>query len=266
MLVALGFATRDRQGVYAPSAGLADLLDDRDALDTLLAEARTALLQAGDLAGRARGGLDEGWHHEDPEILRSQGVLSAGAVPIIAERLVPSLDDLGERLEAPGAAALDVGTGVAAVAIGLCRRFEALRVVGLEPAAAPMAEARANVTASGLEDRIELRAQRVEDLADEAAFDLAFLPIVFLATETLRSGLAAVLRALKPGGWVLMASITAPGDDLAPALARLKATLWGSAALSPEAVAALAEEVGYAEVRFFPGPSATLTPIVARRG
>jgi predicted O-methyltransferase YrrM len=254
VLVALGFA-------------LAALLRDREALDALLGEARTALLQASDLAARARAGLAEGWHHEDPEILRSQGATSAAAVPVIAERLVPSLDGLAERLGAPTAAALDVGTGVAAVAIGLCRRFPALHVVGLEPASAPLAEARRNITAAGLESRIELRAQRVEDLADEAAFDLAFLPIVFLATDTLRSGLTAVLRALRPGGWVLMASMAVPGDDLAPALARLRATLWGSEALPPEAVGALAEEVGYAEVRFFGGgPGATLTPIVARRG
>ena len=265
VLVARGFATRDG-GTYAASAGLAALLADRDAIDALVAETRTALLQAADLGQRGRG-FDEGWHHEDPEILRTQGVTSAAAVPVIAERLVPSLDDLGERLQAPGAAALDVGTGVAAVAIGLCRCFPALRVVGLEPAAAPLAEARANIMAAGLESRIELRAQRVEDLADEASFDFAFLPIVFLSTETVRSGLAAVLRALRPGGWVMMASLAVPGDDLEPALARLKATLWGSEALAPEAVGRLAEEVGYGEVRFFPGVSgATLIPIVARRG
>jgi SAM-dependent methyltransferase len=242
---------------------------DRPASDRMSAALRANMLQAADLAERARGRNAvslEGWRHEDPEILRTEGVISAAAVPLIAYDLAPSLDDLEERLESPGAAALDVGTGVAAVAIGLARQFPALRVVGLEPAAAPMAEARRNVVSAGLEDRIELRAQRVEELVDEAAYDFAFLPIVFLATETVRSGLAAVHRALRPGGWVMMGSLGVPGDDVGPALARLKATLWGSEALAPEQVGRLAEEVGYDEVRFFPGPDASIIPIVARRG
>jgi SAM-dependent methyltransferase len=268
VLVALGLVERDGSR-YRAAPGLAELAADREALERLAAESRTTLLQAGDLSARGRSGAlqGDGWQHSDPEILRTQGITSAAAVPVIAERLVPTLDDLGERLAAEGAAALDVGTGVAAVAIGLCHRFPALHVVGLEPAAAPLAEARRNVMAAGLESRIELRTQRVEDLADEERFDFAFLPIVFLSTDTLRSGLAAVHRALRPGGWVLMGSLGVPGDDLGPALARMKATLWGSAALPPEQVGRLAEEIGYTEVRFFPGVSgATLIPIVARRG
>jgi SAM-dependent methyltransferase len=268
VLVAVGFATREN-GSYRASPGLVEVGSDPNAAERLSAELRTALLQASELSARGRDKdlAVEGWRHEDPEILRTQGVTSAAAVPVIAERLIPSLGDLEERLERPGSAALDVGTGVAAVAIGLAQHFPALHVVGLEPASAPMAEARANVAAAGLDDRIELRSQRVEDLADEAAFDFAFLPIVFLATDTLRTGLSAVLRALRPGGWVLMGSLGVPGDDLGPALARLKATLWGSEALPPEEVGRLAEELGYDEVRFFPGAAgATLVPIVARRG
>jgi SAM-dependent methyltransferase len=268
VLVAVGFATREG-GIYRASPGLAAVGADRDAAERLSAELRTTLLQAAELSARGRGKDFEGdgWHHEDPEILRTQGVASAAAVPVIAQRLIPSLGDLGDRLDRPGGAALDVGTGVAAVAIGLAQHFPALHVVGLEPAAAPMAEARRNVAAAGLEDRVELRAQRVEDLADEAAFDFAFLPIVFLATDTLRSGLASVLRALRPGGWVLMGSLGVPGDELGPSLARLKATLWGSEALAPEEVGRLAEEIGYDEVRFFPGEAqrAALVPIVARK-
>jgi SAM-dependent methyltransferase len=264
VLAAVGFVTREN-GTYRASPGLAAVGADPDAAARLSAELRTALLQAAELSARGSGKAfgDEGWNHDDPELLRTQGVASAAAVPVIAQRLIPSLSDLGERMSQPGAAALDVGTGVAAVATGLANHFPELRVVGLEPAAAPMAEARRNIAAAGLEGRIELRSQRVEDLADEDAFDFAFLPIVFLATDTLRSGLASVLRALRPGGWVLMGSLGVPGDELGPALARLKATLWGSEALPPEEVGRLAEEIGYDEVRFFPGGN--LIPIVAQK-
>ena len=58
----------------------------------------------------------------------------------------------------------------------MCRLFPTVRAVGLEPAQAPLALARRNVAGAGLEDRIELRGQRVEELADEEAFDVAWLP------------------------------------------------------------------------------------------
>jgi len=52
------------------------------------------------------------------------------------------------------------------------RLFPRLRVIGLEPQDAPLAEARRNVAAAKLGEHIELRAQRIEDLADREAFDL----------------------------------------------------------------------------------------------
>jgi SAM-dependent methyltransferase len=268
VLGALGLATWDEAAqAFAATPALAPLIDDPGLGARLGAQARSALLQAADLGARAREGtLDlEGWRHEDPEILQLQGVSSSGAVPALASAF-PSLGDLGERMQRPGAAALDVGTGVAAIAIALAQRFEHLRVVGLEPARAPLGEARRNVVAAGLEQRIELRAQRVEDLADESAFDFVFMPTAYLSAAALRRGLAAVERALRPGGWVVLGALGAPDGALAPAVERLRATLWGSEALAPEAVAALCEEAGLIDVRVLDAPAeADLVPIAARR-
>jgi hypothetical protein len=50
----------------------------------------------------------------------------------------------------------------------------------LEPAAAPLAQARANVAAAQLADRIELRQQGVEQLQDSKAFDMAYVAQVFI--------------------------------------------------------------------------------------
>jgi len=268
VLGGLGLAEWDEATqAYRPAAAAAALIDDPGLGERLAAEARSALLQAADLGVRAREGtLDlEGWRHEDPEILQLQGVSSSGAVPALAAAF-PTLGDLAERMERPGAAALDVGTGVAAIAIALARRFEHLRVVGLEPARAPLGEARRNVVAAGLEQRIELRAQRVEDLADESAFDFVFMPTAYLSAAALRRGLAAVERALRPGGWVVLGALGAPGGELAPAVERLRATLWGSEALEPAAVAVLCEEAGLRDVRVLEPPAeADLVPIAARR-
>jgi SAM-dependent methyltransferase len=268
VLDGLGLATWDAPAAaYRPAPALTPLLEDPGLGRRLAAQARSALLQAADLGSRAREGtLDlDGWRHEDPEILQLQGVSSSAAVPALAGAF-PTLGDLAARMQQPGATALDVGTGVATIAIALARRFEHLHVVGLEPARAPLSEARSNVVAAGLEHRIQLRAQRVEDLADESAFDFVFMPTAYLSAAALRRGLAAVHRALRPGGWVVLGALAATGGALAPAIERLRATLWGSEALEPAAVAALCEEAGLVDVRVLDAPAeAGLVPIAARR-
>lgn len=83
------------------------------------------------------------------------------------------MEGVVERLRAPTASFLDVGSGVGALAIELCRIWPHLRVVGLVPQAVPLAEGQRNVAAAGPGDRIELRAQRVEQMTEHEAFDLA---------------------------------------------------------------------------------------------
>jgi len=120
-----------------------------------------------------------------------------------------------------------VGTGVAALDVGLCRRFPQLRAVGLDPLMDAVDEARANVKAHSLADRVQLREGRVEDLDDRDAFDLVHVPAMFLPPAVLDAGLTRVHRALRPGGWVLVQTVSPRGDALQCAVLRLVCTLWG---------------------------------------
>lgn len=79
-----------------------------------------------------------------------------------------------DRLNTHGAAVLDVGAGVGGICVAAARLWPNARVVGLEPAPAPLAEAHRNVAASGVGDRIELRSIRLDELTDIDAFDLAW--------------------------------------------------------------------------------------------
>jgi SAM-dependent methyltransferase len=232
------------------------------------ADARNAVLQADALARQAlAGALAPGWGHDDPAILETQGVMSGRAIEPLTRFVFPALAGLEERLAAPGAGFLDVGAGVAAVSIELCRRFPAVRAVGLEPAAAPRELARARVVAAGLADRIEIRDQLVQDLADSDAFDLVWLPLNFLPEPVAATALQTVRRALKPGGYVLISTLGVPqeGGDLGDALAAFRTVLWGGAAIAPERAAALVEAAGFADVRTLPRTPARMTPLVARR-
>jgi predicted O-methyltransferase YrrM len=191
--------------------------------------------------------------------------MSAGAIDFIEAHMLPTLDGLAERLDSGTGAFLDVGAGVGAIAIGFCAHHPRLRAVALEPLEAPLALARRNVEAAGLADRVEVRRQLVQDLEEEAAFDLAWLPGNFLAADVMPAALDAVRRALKPGGWLLNACLGGGDDSPRAAAARLRAVLWGGDAPVPEAVAAQLEARGFADVRLLPRMASGLVPMVARR-
>ncbi|HXJ34286.1 MAG TPA: hypothetical protein VMS22_09655, partial [Candidatus Eisenbacteria bacterium] len=82
-----------------------------------------------------------GWSFDDPALLQSQGRLSTPVAQVIAQ-IVPTLGELGARLGSDGATFLDVGTGVAWLAIAMATTFPALRVVGLDVFAPALALAR----------------------------------------------------------------------------------------------------------------------------
>lgn len=263
VLVAAGLARREG-GVIVGAPGLGPLLAP-DAKEVLLAGLRSTDLQSRQLIeGARRGVLAPGWQHSDPELLQAQGLSGKGAIAGMIQgiRMLPQLE---ARLHQPTARFLDVGVGV--IAIELCRHYPALRVVGLDPAAAPLAQARHNAAAANLADRIELRQQRVEDLRETEAFDFAYLAQVFIPDAAFEAGLRNVWRALRPGGWLGMPAISAAGTDLPAALARLRNILWGGGARLPEQVAETAREVGFTAVQIVPagpGPGA-VRAIVAQR-
>ena len=80
--------------------------------------------------------------------------------------MIPRIDGLAARLECPTASFLDVDVGVAALSITMARLWPALRVVGIDLWEPALALARQYVADADLGDRIELRQQAVEELAD----------------------------------------------------------------------------------------------------
>jgi 2-polyprenyl-3-methyl-5-hydroxy-6-metoxy-1,4-benzoquinol methylase len=263
VLVALGFARRSGE-TYEAVAGLQPMLAD-EAIGQLLANLRTTYQQSRDLVDRAkRRTLSAGWAYTDPEILYAQGASGRAGARAMAEQGVPQLPGLVERLSAPSASFLDVGVGVGVIAIEMCRAYPRLHVVGLEPADAPRRGALANIEAAGFSDRIEIRDLRVEDLADVEAYDLVYLPQVFLPEDAFVRGLTTVWRALRPGGWLSLPAISAAGDDFQATLSRLRNTLWGGGARLPQEVAEAVTRSGFTDVqvRSVGGPRHT---VLARR-
>jgi len=265
VLVTVDLLQRDGD-VYSSAQSLLPLLQ-APFRDPLLAEVRSAYLQSREMIDAAkRRTLKTGWYYTDPEILTAQGTPGGLLFSMLSQTLFPRLDGLQEALQRPTAAFLDVGTGVSTIAIQMCRLFPTLHVVGIEPQDAPMAEARRNVAAAKLDERIELRAQRIEDLTDREAFDLVWLPPVFMPREVLERGLRRAWAALRPGGWILLIAYSAPGMELDAALGRLLNVLWGGDPLYPEQVAELLAAADFASTQVFPVlPGMTAKLIIGQR-
>jgi SAM-dependent methyltransferase len=147
--------------------------------------------------------------------------LFAASINWQAQRL-----DLGAALQQRGAF-LDVGTGVGWIAIEAARSWPALRVVGIDSWEPALALARKNLSLSGIAERVELRSQRVEHLADERAFTLAWLPGPFIPADIVAIALERIHRALAPGGWLIFGLHPEPPSALGQALANLRTVRGG---------------------------------------
>ena len=217
-----------------------------DELGRALAPIRALFLQSVDLLTDPTRA--PGWTYTNVELLESLGQNSAVFAEIVRDVLAPQLEGLADALARPDAAFLDVGVGVAALSIAMCRVIPGLRAVGIDPWEVALELARRNVAAAGLDDRIELRRQAVEELPDESAFELAFLAGPFLGSAVIDVACQRVHAALRPGGWVLFGMYRG-AEPLETALAHLRTARSGGAVLdAPEAERRLAK-AGFVDVR-----------------
>lgn len=235
-------------GVLA-AAGVPDGLDDLDdrQRQAVLDRLTLALKQSIELFDSPN--RPSGWTYTDSDFLSAQG-RNSERIPGLIARIAPALPGLEAALAREGASVLDVGSGVGTFSIACCRQWPAASVVGIDPWEPAVELARQNVAAAGLRDRISLRTARVEELSDSEAFDLVWLPTLFLPTSAIEEGLPRVARSLRPGGWVIVAwGQAALSDGLRGALNTVWLMRRGASSLTEDEVLALFRRTGLAKVR-----------------
>jgi predicted O-methyltransferase YrrM len=262
VLEALG-AIRRSEGRIFPTPSF-ELFTSPSMAAVLQAEVRSDHLQTGDLIARAREGrIVNGWRHEDPAALVAQGE-TGRLFGLLAETVLPGLDGVAERLGRPDARFLDVGAGVGVIASEICRVYPEVSAVGLEPHETARRIGRERIAAAGLEERIELRGERIEELSERDSYDLAFLPQPFLPRTAVSAGLERIAAALRPGGWLIVLTLHLPDDDpLTSAARRFRARVWGGGAPDPAEVAAELQLGGFGPPRLDP-PVGSFQTICAR--
>lgn len=257
VLVELGLMSETSGGI-APAAGLAQLISS--GRTGLAAESAANILQsAGVLSGAAA------WASQDDDALLAQGRSSAQGAAAFKMFGLPAMEGLKDLFDGESPQMLDVGVGVASLAVAYCRTFPRLRVVGLDVLPRALELARRLVDEAGLADRIELRQQDVASLEDDQAYALAWLPAPFVPRPALDAGLPRIAKALVPGGWLMMAHGKIHDDPLENALSRFRTTVYGGATLDGAEAQALLRRVGLEQVLTFPTPQGAPTITVGRR-
>ena len=216
-------------------------------LTAMLATIRSELLMGGRLLS---DGSEAGrWRQSESRLHQAFGDLSAGFGKLLRTRIASELPGLSERLSAPGAAFLDIGTGVGALALAMAREWPGLNVVGIDPLPGVLAQGRDNVSAAGCADRITLRVGRGEDIAETSTFDLVFVPSAFIPEPEVDLVVGRGAVALRPGGWLLLATVDPDLEALAAALVRFRVATWGGTNFSDGAAEALLARCDLTDVR-----------------
>jgi SAM-dependent methyltransferase len=261
MLAAVGLVVGDDRPQMA--SGLAELLSD-GSLDTRRQAMISTLRQVATATGIVATHSAQGWAAQDDATLLAQGRSSALGGQMLAMYAIPSLEGLSERFAA-GGDFLDVGVGVAEMAAAFCEAMPNARVVGIDVLPRALGLAQQTIAARGLGDRLEVRLLAVQELADVAQFDLAWMPAPFLPEEVFADGLRRVHDALRPGGWLIVGAGRFDDDALAVAVTRWKTLRSGGTPLAADEARASLDGAGFVEMRELPTPPGAPALYAARK-
>jgi hypothetical protein len=230
--------------------------------------------EAGGLAARAAASIHqvaallrgEGqmWAAQSDEALLAQGRASAQVVTGFAQYVLPMLAGLQEAF-ADGARMLDVGTGVAAIAVAYAELFPRLTVVGIDVMPRVLALAEQTLAASSVGDRIILRQQDVMSVDEPETYAFAWLPAPFIPESALGAGVLRVVESLLPSGWLMLGHGKYGGSELDDAVGRFKTLTYGGTALNDGQAEEMLRFAGLVEVRTVPTPEGAPAITVGRK-
>lgn len=124
---------------------------------------------------------------------------------------------------------LDIGCGIAGATLTFATLYPELRATAIELIPLVADEARQRAEALGVSDRVEIRSMDAREFDERNAFSGVFWAQPFFPESARQATLAAILRALEPGGLLMMQEMeSAPAEpDLSYDLRRLAYRGWG---------------------------------------
>lgn len=191
---------------------------------------------------------DARWAQTPTSVLEAQGRRSALLARVFFDEVLPHFPELAARLVDERCWFLDAGCGTAQLTLAMVAELPNLAAVGLESQSVPYGLAVRNVERAGQSARIEVVRTRVEEFASDREFDLAWLPLDFIApSSALFAAVERVHTRLGEGG-VVFAAAPAPDESLEASCARLRCTLWRGEPLDAGFVEGLMVDIGFRRV------------------
>ncbi|MFE5923220.1 SAM-dependent methyltransferase [Streptomyces sp. NPDC056468] len=173
--------------------------------------------------------------------------------------LYQALPDYQDRLER-GGPLLDVGSGVGGALLSTLTLFDKLHAVGVDVVPEVTAELSRRAQDADVADRVDIRTLDARTLRDESAFTVCYWAQAFFSADARVDTLAAVFRALRPDGLLLVQELFPPQtveDEPATrvALDRLFYRQQGVAfGLSAEDLAAEGHAAGFQDAQIIDSP------------
>lgn len=214
-------AGTDRRYLLPP--GPAEVLLDERSLNYLGPLARLAVAagrRIDDLTTAYRHGGGVTWAELGADARESQAALNR---PWFTRRLGPALaeiPDVHAALAHPGARIVDVGCGCGWSSLALARAYPDASVLGVDVDQPSVDAARAAAAAEGLSERVQFVVAEAEALPDTPPFDAAFAFECLHDMPRPVEVLAAIRRAVRPEGPVVIMDeavddeLTAPGSEI----------------------------------------------------
>lgn len=209
-------------GRYALPAGHAEVLLDADsllAMDPLIRQVLSAVLQLPALAQAYASGGGVGWQEFGPEMSEAQGDINR---PILRRSwptsLVPQVPVLHERLQRPARVA-EIGCGHGWSAVALAQTFPDVLVDGFDVDEGALAAARRHAVECGVADRVSFHRADVTSglprpydvlVAIECLHDMPY-PVEVLAQLRAAASSDALVVVLDEAADEIL---KAPGDEL----------------------------------------------------
>ncbi|MEU9151769.1 class I SAM-dependent methyltransferase [Streptomyces sp. NPDC048417] len=142
-------------------------------------------------------------------LARDWGVRPTPGARQLIGMLYEALPEFRARLES-GGPLLDVGSGVGGALLTGLTLFDKLHAVGVESVPEVAAECRRRAETVGVTDRVDIRTMDARALRDESAFSVCFWAQPFFSQDVRADTLAAIFRALRPNGLLLVQELFPP--------------------------------------------------------
>jgi precorrin-6B methylase 2 len=229
-----------------------DALDDRQ-VSTLIEIIHMSFAEASELLHNPARPAE--WRVVDPVLLQTQGKASSAAfrrILALATKRPALQGTLGGRF-------LDVGTGVAGIALEAARCCPALLVEGIDVWDPALALARKNVLESPYAARIKILNLDVTKLAGARVYSLVWLPTMFMKRSVVETALDRIAAASVKGAYLVAASYTVPSDPAAATFVALRTFRSGGDQISLSEMEDMIRNRGFIDIESDVSSLATFT-------